>query len=62
MSMNKKDFSVLESDFLKLDPSRVLSATGGKMIDAMFMSPPWGGSGYHTLSEYKLEHIFPDFD
>lgn len=28
----------------------------------MFMSPPWGGSGYHTLEEYKLEHIFPDFD
>ena len=28
----------------------------------MFMSPPWGGSGYHTLAEYKLEHIYPDFD
>lgn len=28
----------------------------------MFVSPPWGGTGYLQLEEYSLEHIYPDFD
>ena len=28
----------------------------------VFLSPPWGGTGYGLLDEYKLEHIFPEFD
>jgi RNA cap guanine-N2 methyltransferase len=34
----------------------------GSQIDAVFLSPPWGGSGYQALDEYMLEHIYPDFD
>lgn len=34
---------------------------GGK-FNAVFLSPPWGGTGYQQLNEYKLEHIFPDFN
>jgi len=28
----------------------------------VFLSPPWGGTGYNLMEEYALEHIFPDFD
>lgn len=49
-------FRVLHSDFLKL------SGNFGTEIDAVFLSPPWGGTGYQMLNEYNLEHIFPDFD
>jgi len=28
----------------------------------VFLSPPWGGTGYQFLDEYSLNHIFPDFD
>ena len=31
-------------------------------FDAVFLSPPWGGTGYLQLEEYSLDHIFPDFD
>jgi hypothetical protein len=31
-------------------------------VDSVFLSPPWGGTGYQALDEYGLEHIFPDFD
>lgn len=47
---------MLHADFLKL------SENVGSEIDAVFLSPPWGGTGYQMLSEYNLEHIFPDFD
>ncbi len=30
-------------------------------IDAVFLSPPWGGTGYNLLNEYTLDLIFPDF-
>jgi len=33
-----------------------------KPIEAVFLSPPWGGTGYQVLDEYGLEHIFPEFD
>ncbi len=25
------------------------------------MSPPWGGTGYNLLDDYKLEYLYPDF-
>ena len=25
------------------------------------MSPPWGGTGYNLVEEYKLEYLYPDF-
>lgn len=31
-------------------------------IDTVFLSPPWGGTGYNLLKEYTLEHIYPDFN
>lgn len=30
-------------------------------MDAIFLSPPWGGTGYNLLAEYSLSHIYPDF-
>jgi len=33
-----------------------------KQFNAVFVSPPWGGTGYNLMDEYALEHIFPDFD
>jgi len=33
-----------------------------KQFNAVFISPPWGGTGYNLMDEYALEHIFPDFD
>lgn len=25
------------------------------------MSPPWGGTGYNLVEEYKLEYLYPEF-
>ena len=36
--------------------------SANKQFNAVFLSPPWGGTGYEVLKEYKLEHIFPEFD
>ena len=33
-----------------------------KSFHAVFMSPPWGGTGYNLLDEYTLDNIYPDFD
>lgn len=33
-----------------------------KQFHAVFMSPPWGGTGYNVLQEYTLDNIYPDFD
>lgn len=33
-----------------------------KQFNAVFLSPPWGGTGYNLMDEYALEHIFPEFD
>jgi 23S rRNA G2445 N2-methylase RlmL len=30
-------------------------------IDVVFMSPPWGGTGYNLLQEYTLDLVYPDF-
>ena len=38
-----------------------LAAIALGSLFAVFLSPPWGGSGYYYLPEYKLEHIFPAF-
>lgn len=31
-------------------------------MDAVYVSPPWGGVGYHLLPEYTLDLIYPDID
>ena len=33
-----------------------------QQFDAVFLSPPWGGTGYHLLPEYSLNHIYPEFN
>ncbi len=48
------EFKVVLNDFLLLPESR--------KFDAVFLSPPWGGTGYQQLSEYSLDNIYPDFD
>jgi len=30
-------------------------------IDVVFMSPPWGGTGYNLMEEYRLEYLYPEF-
>ena len=25
------------------------------------MSPPWGGTGYNFMEEYKLDYLYPEF-
>ena len=64
--LNETNFKVLHSDFLKLDTYGDVDfgfpLDGSQRFDAIFMSPPWGGTGYNRLPEYALEHIFPDFD
>ena len=38
------------------------ASNANKQFNAVFVSPPWGGTGYNLMDEYALEHIFPDFD
>lgn len=47
------EFQIALSDFLLLPPAQ---------FDCVFLSPPWGGTGYQQLSEYSLNNIYPDFD
>jgi len=48
---------VLHKDYLELQQS---DFTFPK-VDAIFLSPPWGGTSYNLLQEYSLSHIYPDF-
>lgn len=60
-----EDFKVMEFDFLKLPAYGDVDfgfKIDNQIFNAVFMSPPWGGTGYNKLSEYLLEHIYPDFD
>lgn len=50
---------VFQSDFLELDPVELKKKY---QIDVIFMSPPWGGTGYNLLQEYGLENVFPEFE
>ena len=38
------------------------ACNANKQFNAVFVSPPWGGTGYNLMEEYALEHVFPDFD
>jgi hypothetical protein len=67
----EKHYQLINSDFLKLptisddDEFFAFPESGGQAnvgFDAVFLSPPWGGSYYFMLEEYTLEHVFPDFD
>lgn len=31
-------------------------------IDVVYLSPPWGGTGYNLMKEYSISYIYPDFD
>lgn len=37
-------------------------SNANKQFNAVFVSPPWGGTGYNLIDEYMLEHVFPDFN
>ena len=68
--MVERDFLRLEdyatinelSDEASADCIRFPCSSGNKVFNAVFVSPPWGGTGYNLMDEYALEHIFPDFD
>ena len=49
---------IIQGDYLKLTAADL----GGKHINAVFLSPPWGGTGYNLLASYTLDNIYPDFD
>lgn len=61
-----KDFAVAHSDFLKLrNAEKALPMIEGHKypkFNAVFVSPPWGGTGYNKFTEYSLDHIYPDFE
>ena len=50
---------VILSDILELDNQKLKEQYA---IDVIFMSPPWGGTGYNRLPEYGLENVYPDFN
>lgn len=31
-------------------------------MDAVFLSPPWGGYGYQKLETYSLDYLYPNFE
>ena len=41
---------------------RFPESNANKQFNAVFISPPWGGTGYNLMDEYALEHVFPEFD
>jgi 23S rRNA G2445 N2-methylase RlmL len=53
---------VVNKDFLELRIEDIqYPANRPSKIDVVFMSPPWGGTGYNLVEEYKLEYLYPDF-
>lgn len=55
------------TDYLKLSntlaiPHFSFPESRAQNFDCVFLSPPWGGSGYQFLDKYSLSHIYPDFD
>jgi hypothetical protein len=54
---------VLNKDYLQLNEEdfNYPADIPNPAIDAIFLSPPWGGTGYNLLNEYTLDLIFPDF-
>ena len=58
---------LVHSDYLRVStqnamPQFEFPSSRKPGFDSVFLSPPWGGSGYQMLSEYSLDHIYPDFD
>lgn len=50
-------------DFLNLTPQDLQFPEGRHpKIDVLYLSPPWGGTGYNLLKEYTLDHVFPEFN
>ena len=57
----------LHTDYLKLSdkgdmPHFKIPENRTQKIDAVYLSPPWGGPDYYYLKEYTLDHINPNFD
>jgi trimethylguanosine synthase len=64
--VDQEELQLVHSDFLKLNQKMALPmfkfpAARKAKFDCVFMSPPWGGSGYQYLDTYTLDHIFPEF-
>lgn len=60
-----KEFVLHHEDFLNIrEPERFIPSDekDARKFDAIFISPPWGGTGYQKMQTYSLDHIFPDFD
>ena len=57
-----QNIQVVNKDFLELKIEDIqYPANRPSKIDVVFMSPPWGGTGYNLMEEYKLEYLYPDF-
>lgn len=48
----------MEKDYLESTSSDF----DNNKIDAVFLSPPWGGMGYLKCENYKFEYIYPNFN
>ena len=60
-----RELVVKHSDFLKLDKTELCQSIPQNRkqgFDTVFLSPPWGGTGYQMLETYSLDHLYPDFD
>jgi len=61
------ELQLVHTDYLRLSntlaiPHFTFPDNRKQGFDSVFLSPPWGGTGYQFLSEYSLNHIFPDID
>lgn len=52
------NYKVLLKDYLEATAKDF----DNKKINAVFLSPPWGGTGYTQMHKYKFEYMHPNFN
>ena len=53
-----ENYKVLLKDYLESNANDY----DNKQINAVFLSPPWGGVGYTQMEKYKFEYMHPNFN
>lgn len=49
-----------QCEFILGDFMNIMHSLKGKKIDAVFLSPPWGGIDYQDIGDYSLSCMTPD--
>lgn len=58
---NAKIYGVAhQCDFILGDFMEVMKTLRPKKVDAVFLSPPWGGINYTAIEKYSLNHMTPN--